>query len=218
VKFSGAKPIEIGTTNRTNIDDYSSVINEKTGLIMKVHPSNFKIIGFTENVNIKALVAIGKEKGIPVFADLGSGLLIDFSKYGLKYGTTVQEAIKRDIDIITFSGDKLLGVPQAGIICVKKCYIDIPGHERFIKNMLAGIYGVDIVIVTIAADEGIMPQTKEHLEILKLLNVKKALIVLTKIELVDVNRITHMKKTVIEELKGTIFEKSPIITVSSKTV
>ena len=117
---STSKLREVGTTNRTRIGDYEKAINDNTGLILKVHTSNFRIVGFTEEAEIESLVALGKSRGIPVMDDLGSGCLIDLDQYGLQHEPTVREALATGIDVVTFSGDKLLGGPQAGIIVGKK--------------------------------------------------------------------------------------------------
>ena len=120
MKKSASKLREVGTTNRTRIGDYEKAVNDKTGLIMKVHTSNFRIVGFTEEADIVSLVALGKSRGIPVMDDLGSGCLIELEQYGLQHEPTVREALATGIDVVTFSGDKLLGGPQAGIIVGKK--------------------------------------------------------------------------------------------------
>jgi L-seryl-tRNA(Ser) seleniumtransferase len=120
MKKSATKLCEVGTTNRTRLGDYEKAVNDKTGLIMKVHTSNFRIVGFTEEADIISLVALGKSRGIPVMDDLGSGCLIDLDLYGLQHEPTVREALATGIDVVTFSGDKLLGGPQAGIIVGKK--------------------------------------------------------------------------------------------------
>ncbi|GAA0122036.1 MAG: L-seryl-tRNA(Sec) selenium transferase [Clostridium argentinense] len=147
MKFSGAKLVEVGTTNRTHLYDYENNINENTGILLKVHTSNFKIYGFTEEVDIESLVKLGNDRDIPVVEDIGSGVLIDFSKYGFTHEPTVQESIKRGVDIVTFSGDKMLGGPQAGIIVGKKKYIDLMK-----KNQLTRALRIDKM--TLAALEG----------------------------------------------------------------
>lgn len=124
MKQSGCSLKEIGTTNKTKLSDYELAIDdEKTAALMKVHTSNYKIVGFTEDVSLDELVKLGEEKSIPVIYDMGSGLLIDLSKYGLSE-PTVLDAVKSGIDLALFSGDKLLGGPQCGIIIGKAIYID----------------------------------------------------------------------------------------------
>ncbi|MBV7273050.1 L-seryl-tRNA(Sec) selenium transferase [Clostridiaceae bacterium UIB06] len=147
MNFSGAKLVEIGTTNRTHLYDYDNNINENTGVLLKVHTSNFKILGFTEDVSLEELVQLGGEKKIPVVEDIGSGTLIDFSKYGFTHEPTVQESIKKGVDVVTFSGDKMLGGPQAGIVIGKKEYID-----KMKRNQLTRALRIDKM--TLAALEG----------------------------------------------------------------
>ena len=121
---SGAILKEVGTTNRTNLKDYVQAIHDSTGLLLKVHTSNYRVTGFTASVSLAELVSLGKTKGIAVMEDLGSGTLIDFSRYGLQKEPTVQESVASGADVITFSGDKLLGGPQAGIILGTKAILD----------------------------------------------------------------------------------------------
>jgi L-seryl-tRNA(Ser) seleniumtransferase len=128
---SGAIMHEVGTTNRTHLKDYIAAINENTGALLRVHQSNYRIIGFTKEVPLKEMVELGRKNNIPVIDDLGSGALIDFSKYGLPKEPTVQESIATGADIACFSGDKLIGGPQCGIIVGKREYV-----ERIKKNPL----------------------------------------------------------------------------------
>jgi L-seryl-tRNA(Ser) seleniumtransferase len=121
---SGGILKEVGTTNRTHLKDYESAIENDTGLLLKVHKSNYSIVGFTAEVSLEDLVALGARYQIPVMEDLGSGTFVDFSKYGLLKEPTVQESVAAGADVITFSGDKLLGGPQAGIIVGKKDLLD----------------------------------------------------------------------------------------------
>ncbi len=117
---SGAILREVGTTNRTHLKDYASAITGLTALLMRVHTSNFRIIGFTKEVPLDEMVLLGRERGLPVVADLGSGCFIDLTQFGLRGEATVQETIDTGADLISFSGDKLLGGPQAGIIVGRK--------------------------------------------------------------------------------------------------
>lgn len=135
---SGAELKEIGTTNKTHLRDYENAIDENTAALFKVHQSNFKILGFTEAVSSFELKSLKEKYNIPIIEDLGSGVLIDLSKYGLSHEPTVQECIKNGVDIVSFSGDKLLGGVQAGIIVGKKEYI-----EKMKKNQLTRALRVD---------------------------------------------------------------------------
>ncbi len=120
MKKSGARMFEVGTTNKTTISDYEAAIVSNTALLLKVHTSNFQTVGFTEEVPLDTLVALGKKYNLPVMEDLGSGCFIDFSRYGLTKEPTVQDSVAKGADIITFSGDKMLGGPQCGIILGKE--------------------------------------------------------------------------------------------------
>jgi L-seryl-tRNA(Ser) seleniumtransferase len=113
---SGATLKEVGSTNRTHPTDYENAIQDKTALLLKVHTSNYKVVGFTSEVTLDQLVAIGKKHNIPVMEDLGSGALIDLSRYGLPKEPIVSERIRAGADVVTFSGDKILGGPQAGLM------------------------------------------------------------------------------------------------------
>lgn len=123
---SGARLREVGTTNKTRIKDYQAAFGPETALILRVHPSNFRIVGFTESASTEELVAMGRERGVPVIEDFGSGNLLALGSYGLPNEPTVEASLAAGVDLITFSGDKLLGGPQAGILVgraesVKKC-------------------------------------------------------------------------------------------------
>src|SRR5262249_9353087 len=107
---------EVGTTNRTRIADYERAMNERTKLILRVHRSNFEIVGFTEQPSLDELVALGRKRNIPVMEDLGSGALFDLREIGVNGEPSVGDSIRAGVDIVTYSGDKLLGGPQAGLI------------------------------------------------------------------------------------------------------
>ena len=135
---SGALLKEVGTTNRTNPGDYEGAVGEQTALLLKVHQSNYKVIGFTEDVSIGELVTIGKRMGVPVMFDLGSGCLTDLKPYGIHDEPVVHEVVSTGVDIVTFSGDKLLGGPQAGIIAGRKDLI-----ARIARHPLARAVRID---------------------------------------------------------------------------
>lgn len=135
---SGAILREVGTTNRTHLRDYVSAITDQTAMLMKVHTSNFQIVGFTAEVCLEELAALGKERGLPVVEDLGSGCFIDLSPFGLRAEKTVRDTVRAGADLVTFSGDKLLGGPQAGILAGTKELI-----EKCKKNPITRAFRVD---------------------------------------------------------------------------
>ncbi|MGB5618071.1 MAG: L-seryl-tRNA(Sec) selenium transferase [Desulfobacterales bacterium] len=135
---SGGVLCEVGTTNRTHLHDYENAVDEQTALLLKVHKSNYSVVGFSTEVSLKELVALGQKHQVPVMEDLGSGTFIDFSRYGLLKEPTVQESVSAGVDIITFSGDKLLGGPQAGLVVGKKACID-----RIKKNPITRALRID---------------------------------------------------------------------------
>ena len=122
---SGAQLVEVGSTNKTHLRDYENAITEDTGALLKVHTSNYKILGFTQSVSSEELVQLAKKKNLPAFEDVGSGVLVDLTSYGFSAEPTVQSVVKTGMDLVSFSGDKLLGGPQAGVIVGKKEYIDL---------------------------------------------------------------------------------------------
>lgn len=122
---AGARLVEVGTTNRTRVSDYRQAIGEDTALLLKVHTSNYSIVGFAEEVDVDTLVALGRERKVPVMVDLGSGCLVEMRNLGLSHNEpTVGEVLRSGADVVTFSGDKLLGGPQAGIIVGKSRAIE----------------------------------------------------------------------------------------------
>lgn len=142
---AGCRLVEVGTTNRTHLNDYRNAINENTAFLMKVHSSNYQICGFTSAVSEAELAELGREMNVPVITDLGSGALMDLSRYGLPKEPTVQEKVAQGVDLVSFSGDKLLGGVQAGIIVGKKAWIErLQAHPlkrvlRCDKVILAGL-------------------------------------------------------------------------------
>jgi len=145
MKQSGAKLVEVGTTNKVRVSDYKEALEEPTALVMRAHRSNFRIVGFTEEPELKEIVDVAHKANVTVVDDLGSGALLDTAKYGFAHEPTVQESLAAGVDLVCFSGDKLLGGPQAGIILGKKELIDkIKKHPlaravRADKTCLAGI-------------------------------------------------------------------------------
>lgn len=135
---SGARMVEVGTTNRTNAADYANAITPNTGLLLRVHPSNFRVIGFTHEVTLEEMAALGRKHKLPVVDDLGSGALLETTTYGLMHEPMPHESLQAGADLVAFSGDKLLGGPQAGIIVGKKELV-----EKLIKHPLARALRVD---------------------------------------------------------------------------
>ena len=144
---SGAHLVEIGTTNKTHLKDYEEAITEQTAMVLKVHTSNYKVIGFTKTVETEELATLAKQRGVIFYEDLGSGALYNFTKHGIGEEPVVKEVLNKGADLVSFSGDKLLGGPQAGIIAGKKELID-----QLKTHQLARVLRVDKM--TLAALEG----------------------------------------------------------------
>lgn len=172
IKLSGGTPVEVGTTNKTHLKDYKNAITDNTGALLKVHTSNYKIVGFTKEVSNEEISYLARENELVSINDLGSGQFVDFSRFGLPYEPTVKEVLDSDIDIVTFSGDKLLGGPQAGIIVGKKEYI-----EQMKKNQLTRALRVDKM--TLAALEATLKlyldekEVLEHIPTLHMISLSK---------------------------------------------
>ncbi|WNS77370.1 L-seryl-tRNA(Sec) selenium transferase [Bacillus sp. DTU_2020_1000418_1_SI_GHA_SEK_038] len=167
---SGAKLVEIGTTNKTHLADYENAITEQTAMILKVHTSNYKVIGFTKTVGTDELAELSREKNIILYEDLGSGALYDFQKHGIGEEPVVKDVIKQGADLVSFSGDKLLGGPQAGIIAGKKELISL-----LKKHQLSRVLRVDKM--TLAALEGTLLDYVKGMEGLKNIPVIRDILV-----------------------------------------
>ncbi len=173
ISRSGAKMVEVGTTNKTHPSDFSGAITDDTAILLKVHTSNYKVTGFTEEVSLREMVELGREKRITVMEDLGSGSLYDLSLLGLPYEPMVQDSIKSGADLVTFSGDKLLGGPQAGIIAGKRDLID-----KIKKNPLTRMVRCDKT--TIAAMTAVLSlylnpeKVVGNVPVLKMMSLKKS--------------------------------------------
>lgn len=135
---SGARLREVGTTNKTRITDYAKAMRPETGALLRVHPSNFRIVGFTESASTEELVALGKENNVPVIEDFGSGNLLSLAPFGMTHEPTVEQSLASGVDLSIFSGDKLLGGPQAGIVVGRRAAV-----EACRKNPLARALRVD---------------------------------------------------------------------------
>ena len=156
MKQSGAKLVEVGTTNKTHLRDYEEALQDGSAIVMRAHPSNFKIVGFTEEPELKEIVDLAHSAGVFVIDDLGSGALYDTAKYGLTHEPTVQESLAAGVDVVCFSGDKLLGGPQAGIIIGRKDLIDkIKKHPlaRAVRADKACLAGVSATLLHYLKDE-----------------------------------------------------------------
>lgn len=157
---SGAMLKEVGTTNRTHLQDYANAIGTDTGLLLKVHTSNYRIVGFTASVELAELVALARKFDLPVMEDLGSGNLIQFDIAGLAEEPTVQASVRAGVDIVTFSGDKLLGGPQAGLIVGKKPFVD-----RIKTNPLTRAVRIDkLTLAALESTLGLYQDTAQALE------------------------------------------------------
>lgn len=179
---------EVGTTNRTHLHDYERAIGEKTALLLRVHASNFRVLGFTAEVPLDELVALGRRHSLPVMEDLGSGAFLDLSRIGLQKEPVVAESVRAGADLITFSGDKLLGGPQAGVIVGKKGVI-----QALRKNPLARAVRVDKL--TVAALEATLRAYLDEEEAWLRLPVLRAL----SLSLADIEA---RAKRVVEKLEG----------------
>jgi L-seryl-tRNA(Ser) seleniumtransferase len=145
IRAAGARLVEVGTTNRTRLSDYEAALTPETALLLRVHPSNFRVVGFTEEPPLAALTALGRRAGIPVMDDLGSGALVDLTAWGVPAEPTVAASVRSGADVVTFSGDKLLGGPQAGLVVGRGALLEAMRRHplmrvlRLDKLVLAGL-------------------------------------------------------------------------------
>ena len=175
----GAELKEVGTTNKTHLRDYDRAINEKTRALMKVHTSNYRIVGFSETPTLPELVELGHSRGLPVIEDLGSGCLVDLQQFGIHDEPTIQDSVRAGVDVVSFSGDKLLGGPQAGIIVGKKAIVDslkkhpltramrvdkmtLAALEATLRSYDAGLYNEIPTIAMLSANADVLqPKAKK---------------------------------------------------------
>lgn len=222
MELGSGRLVEVGSTNKTHIEDYKNAVTEETKAIMKVHTSNYRILGFTESVGIEELKAEEEFREIPIIEDLGSGVFIDLSKYGLSYEPTVIDSVKKGVDVVTFSGDKMLGGPQAGIIIGKKKYI-----KKMKKNQLTRALRIDKM--TIAALEATLRMYLDEEEAIKNIPTlrmitcsleelaRKADILLNKIRSLDIDADVQKEKNVSQVGGGSMpLEKLDTYTVTIK--
>jgi len=197
---SGAILREVGTTNKTHFSDYERAINEDTALILKVHKSNFRVLGFAEEVSIEDLVKLGRRHRIPLMFDLGSGCFIDLKPFGIYTEPVVKDIVHAGVDITTFSGDKLLGGPQGGVIVGKREYI-----ERIQKNPLTRTVRIDKL--TLAGFEATL---MEYIEEKAIENIPTLKMLLMKPEEIkkQAQKIARRLKRVIRDAHITILPES----------
>nr|WP_024620478.1 L-seryl-tRNA(Sec) selenium transferase [Clostridioides mangenotii] len=224
--LSGADLVEIGSTNKTHLNDYEDAITENTKVLMKVHTSNYRVLGFTESVGVDELSDLGKKYRLPVIEDLGSGVFIDLSKFGMTYEPTVMDSLKNGADIVTFSGDKMLGGPQAGIIVGKKEYI-----EKMKKNQLTRALRVDkLTICSLEATLRMYLDEKKAIENVPTLKMllysyeelaERAEILYTKIKSSNIDADVSMEDGLSQVGGGSMpleTMKSRVITISPKII
>jgi L-seryl-tRNA(Ser) seleniumtransferase len=198
---SGAVLREVGTTNKTHLYDYEKAINDNTSMILKIHKSNFRIVGFTEEVSIEDLVKLGGKHQIPVMYDLGSGCLIDFRQFGIHDEPSVKEIVKTGVDLTTFSGDKLLGGPQGGVIVGVKKYI-----ERIQKNPMTRAMRIDKL--TLAGFEATLMEYVDEEKVIE--NIPTLRMLLQKPEVIKTraNKIAKRLKSEIKDADIRIMQDS----------
>jgi len=150
---SGARLCEVGTTNRTHLKDYAGAIGPETGLILKVHTSNYRVVGFTAAVSSRELAELGRARGVPVMEDLGSGCFVDLTRHGFPYEPTVPEVVAAGVDLVSFSGDKLLGGPQAGILVGRAALMERLAHNPLNRALRIDKFTIASLEATLGAYE-----------------------------------------------------------------
>ncbi len=153
MRRSGAVLREVGTTNRTHLKDYANAIGPDTALILKVHTSNYRVVGFTAAVSSKELAELGRARGVPVMEDLGSGCFVDLTRYGFPHEPTVPEVVGTGVDLVSFSGDKLLGGPQSGIVVGREDLIETLAHNPLNRALRIDKFTVAALEATLYAYE-----------------------------------------------------------------
>jgi len=201
IRAAGCRLVEVGTTNRTRISDYEAAITENTALILKVHPSNYCIVGFTEEASIEELVELGRKTHVPVMHDIGSGALIDLSQFGIKDEPMVQDSVRAGCDVVAFSGDKLMGSVQAGILVGKRESI-----EECRRNPLARALRVDkLTLAGLEATLRIMREPEDAIAKIPTLRYISR----------TINEIDEMAKKLADRLRETLGKEFEIATEES---
>jgi len=199
---SGAKLVEVGTTNRTHLPDYEEAIRNETALLLKVHTSNYSIVGFTANVPLEDLVALGSKYHLPVMNDWGSGNFVDFSQYGFTGEPPIQQTMQTGVDVVTFSGDKMLGGPQAGIILGRKDVL-----ERIKKNPLTRALRIDKL--TLAALEATLHLYRDESKAISAIPTLRMLTLSPKFISNKARRLRHqLKKLEVNRMEAVIIDAS----------
>lgn len=170
MECSGAKLKEVGTTNKTRASDYANAIHDETGALLKVHPSNYEIVGFTNVVSTREMVEIARQHDLPVIDDVGSGALLDFSQFGLMDEPVVTQSIRDGADVVLFSGDKLIGGPQCGIVVGKKKYIQQLLNDPLMRAFRVGKMTLAALEATLRLYRS-QDQAQQHVPILRMLSM-----------------------------------------------
>jgi L-seryl-tRNA(Ser) seleniumtransferase len=169
---SGTRMVEIGTTNRTKVADYQAALNEETRLVMRVHPSNYRIVGFTVSPSLSELASFAHESGLPLYEDAGSGVLIDLSHFSLSDEPVIADSVANGADLVSFSGDKLLGASQAGLIVGRKTFVDRIRKHPLYRALRADKLALAVLEKTLESYR--RGQAQNEVPVLKMLYLSKA--------------------------------------------